>query len=83
MKKKKRIISKEQAKAIQNEVKQHIYSRGLNYELVAKLINQKYPDASADQNNLSHKVNTGTIKYVEMKELADILDYDLKWVSRI
>ena len=81
--KKKRIISKEQAKTVQNEVRQYIYSRGLNYEAVAKLINQKYPDASADQNNLSHKVNTGTIKYVEMKELADILDYDIKWVSRI
>ena len=81
--KKKRIISKEQAKSVQNEVRQHIYSRGLNYEIVARLINQKYPDASADQNNLSHKVNTGTIKYVEMKELADILDYDIKWVSRV
>ena len=81
--KKKRIISKEQAKSIQNEVKQYIYSRGLNYEIVAKLINQKYPEASADQNNLSHKVNTGTIKYAEIKELADVLDYDLKWISRI
>ena len=81
--KKKRIISKEQAKSIQNEVRQYIYSRGLNYESVAKLISQKYPGASSDQNNLSHKVNTGNIKYVEIKELADILDYDIKWLSRI
>jgi len=80
--KKKRIITKSDAKAVQNEVRQYIYSRGLNYELVAKLINEKYPEASADQNNLSRKVNTGTIKYVEIKELADILDYDIKWVSR-
>ena len=50
---------------------------------VAKLINQKYPDASADQNNLAHKVNTGNITYIEIKELADILNYDIKWVSRI
>ncbi len=81
--KKKRIIPKEYAKAIQNEVKQYIYSRGMNYDMVAKLINQKYPDASADQNNLAHKVNTGSIKYIEIKELADILNYDIKWVSRI
>ena len=81
--KKKRVIKKEDAKSIQNEVKQYIYSRGLNYDIVAKLINQKYPDASADQNNLSHKVNNGTIKYIEIKELADILNYDIKWVSRI
>ncbi|MDO5436693.1 MAG: LLM class flavin-dependent oxidoreductase [bacterium] len=80
--KKKRIITKEEAKAVQNEVKQYIYSRGLNYETVAKLISQKYPNSSSDQNNLSHKVNSGTIKYVEMKELADILNYDIKWVSR-
>ncbi len=81
--KKKRVISKDEAKSIQNEVKQYIYSRGLNYEIVAKLISEKYQNSSADQNNLSHKVNMGTIKYIEIKELADVLNYDIKWVSRV
>lgn len=33
-------------------------------------------------NNLSRKLRTETIKYVEVAEIADLLGYDIKFVKR-
>lgn len=79
---KQRKADKNRKEEIKNTLKMYTVSRGLNYQKLTKLICEKYPDASADSNNLRNKINNGTIKFFEVLEIADILDYDLVWKSR-
>ena len=32
--------------------------------------------------NLSNKLSRGTIKYSEIKQIADILGYEIKWIKK-
>lgn len=37
---------------------------------------------SLSMNNLSRKLRSETIKYVEVAEIADLLGYDIKFIKR-
>lgn len=47
---------------------------------IIELINEKY-DRNDTVQNLSNKLARGTIKYSEVKEIADVIGYDVKWIK--
>ena len=50
-------------------------------EEVVTMLKDMY-NRSGSVSNLSGKLNRGTLRYQEAKEIADVLDYDIIWVKR-
>ena len=50
-------------------------------EEVVTMLKEMY-NRSGSVYNLSGKLNRGTLRYQEAKEIADVLDYDIIWVKR-
>lgn len=46
---------------------------------LVKLLNDKYNREDTVQ-NLNNKLTRGTIKYSEIKEIADVLHYKIGWI---
>lgn len=70
---------KEQQKTIKNEVKSYIVKEGFTMKKVAGLLDEK---SDVALQNLSNKLTRGTIKYSEIKEIAEILGYEIKWEKK-
>ena len=70
---------KEEQKTIKNEVKSYIVKEGFTMKKIAGLLDKK---SNVALQNLSNKLTRGTIKYSEIKEIADILGYDIKWEKK-
>ncbi len=70
---------KEEPKTIKNEVKSYIVKEGFTMKKIAGLLDNK---SKVALQNLSNKLARGTIKYSEIKEIADILGYEIKWEKK-
>ena len=70
---------KEQQKTIKNEVKSYIVKEGFTMKKIAGLLDNK---SKVALQNLSNKLARGTIKYSEIKEIAEILGYEIKWEKK-
>ena len=70
---------KEEQKTIKNEVKSYIVKEGFTMKKIARLLDE---ESNVALQNLSNKLTRGTIKYSEIKEIADILGYDIKWEKK-
>ena len=66
---------------IKEEIRSIMVREGQSTVSAVKLLNAKYGREDGSQ-NLSNKLSKGTIRYSEVKEIADILGYDLVWVKR-
>lgn len=62
---------------IKNSIRGHIYLRGKNLKCVAKELKIKY-GRSDNVQNLSHKINHCTIKFIEAIEIFDILGWEIE-----
>ena len=66
---------------IRNEIKSYIVREGLTMsEVVDRLVEEHGWSASVP--NFSGKLQRGSLRYSEAKELADVLEYDLVWQKR-
>ena len=66
---------------IRNEIKSYIVREGLTMsEVVEKLVEEHGWSASVP--NFSGKLQRGSLRYSEARELADVLGYDLIWQKR-
>ena len=66
---------------IRNEIKSYIVREGLTMsEVVEKLVEEHGWSASVP--NFSGKLQRGSLRYSEAKELADVLGYELVWQKR-
>ena len=66
---------------IRNEIKSYIVREGLTMsEIVEKLVEEHGWSASVP--NFSGKLQRGSLRYSEARELADVLGYDLIWQKR-
>ena len=66
---------------IRNEIKSYIVREGLTMsEVVEKLVEEHGWSASVP--NFSGKLQRGSLRYSEARELADVLGYDLVWQKR-
>lgn len=73
-------MSDKEINNIRNEIKSYIAASGWSMTDIVKEMNARR--TSEDQTttqNISNKLSRGTIKYSEVKEIADIIGYKLKW----
>ena len=66
---------------LRGEIKSYIVREGRTMEEVVTMLKEMY-NRSGSVSNLSGKLNRGTLRYQEAKEMADVLDYDIIWVKR-
>ena len=66
---------------LRGEIKSYIVREGRTMEEVVTMLKEMYT-RSGSVSNLSGKLNRGTLRYQEAKEIADVLDYDIIWVKR-
>lgn len=66
------------AKAIENQIRGYIAASGLTATSLADLITEKCNRPESVQ-SLSQKLKRGSIKYSEVLEIAEILNYSIEW----
>lgn len=71
-------LSSELKNRVKNELKGFIISQGHSIDSVAKLISETYNRPESLQ-NLSQKLSRGSIKYVEVIELIEVLGYKIEF----
>lgn len=65
---------------IRNEIKSYIVASGWSIKKLVEKINENKSDhEKTTSQNLSNKLSRGTIKYSEVKEIAEIIGYKIKW----
>ena len=67
--------------SVRNEVKAQIIRAGYTMQEAVDLLHVEY-GWSDSVSNLSAKLQRESIRYKEVKELADVLGYDIVWVKR-
>ncbi|ADL12871.1 DUF6471 domain-containing protein [Acetohalobium arabaticum] len=63
---------------IKQEIKSYLARTGWTMTDLIKALNEKYNRNDSVQ-NLSNKLTRGTIKYKEVKEIADIIGAEIIW----
>ena len=66
---------------IRNEIKSYIVREGLTMSEVVDRLAEEY-GWSKSVPNFSGKLQRGSLRYSEAKELADVLGYELVWQKR-
>ncbi len=75
-------MSNEQINIIRNEVKSYIAQSGYTLTYIVEQMNKcRDEQHKTTTQNISNKLSRGTIKYSEIKEIADIIGYKIKWTK--
>jgi len=73
----------DQFEKVRNEIKSYIAKSGWKLTDIVKEFNENRPaDEQTTPQNISNKLTRGTIKYSEVKEIADIMGYRIEWVKK-
>lgn len=68
-------------KEIRNEVKGFIAKSGWTLTEIVKKMNESLPlEKQTTVQNVSNKLSRGSIKYAEVKEIAEIIGYKIEWI---
>ncbi len=68
--------------SIRNEIKSYIAASGWSLvDIVAKMNDIPPADGQTTPQNISNKLTRGTIKYSEVKEIAEIIGFKVVWVK--
>ena len=68
--------------SIRNEIKSYIAASGWSLvDIVAKMNDSCPADEQTTPQNISNKLTRGTIKYSEVKEIAEIIGFKVVWVK--
>lgn len=73
-------MKEEKSQSIKDEIKGYIVMNGWRMGDIARKISKTNSKSSLQ--NLSNKLNNETIKYTEVKEIADALGYVIKWEKK-
>lgn len=71
-------IGKQMQTRIKNEIRSYMVAKGHTFESLANLLSEKYQRNDTAQ-NLSNKLQRGSIKYAEVIEIAEALGYKISW----
>lgn len=74
-------MDKQKALKLKNEVNGYIVTQGLNFTSFAKLFSKTY-GRNLSGTNMIDKFNRGSIKYLDMMDIADLLGYKIVWQPR-
>lgn len=66
---------------IKNEIKSHLAEAGITLTAAIDKINDG-KEVKTNIQNIVNKISRETIKYKEVKEIADAAGYDIVWVKR-
>lgn len=72
---------KDVTEKIKNEIRSYIVKKGLSTQKLAELLNEKYGRKESAQ-NLTNKLNRGSLRYNEVLEIADVLGYKIQWTEK-
>lgn len=75
-------MSEKQLTNIRNEIKSYISKSGWTLTDIVKSLNERHPNEPTTTQNISNKLTRGTIKYSEVKEIADIIGFSIEWLSK-
>lgn len=65
---------------IRNEIKSYIAASGWSLvDIVAKMNESRSDSEKTTPQNISNKLTRGTIKYSEVKEIAEIIGFKIVW----
>ncbi len=67
--------------SLRDDLKALIIKKGWTMTKVVEELNERYNRDFTVQ-NLSGKMRRGTLKYTEVVEILDIIDYSIKWVDK-
>ncbi|WP_042472676.1 hypothetical protein [Bacillus ndiopicus] len=68
---------------IKNEVKSKLAETGFTLTQVVEKMNDGLPvDKQTTVQNISNKLSRGTIKYSEVKQIAEIIGMEIEWRNR-
>ena len=71
---------KEKEQTIKDEVKGYITLSGWHMGEVANRLSERKSKVALQ--NLSNKLTKGTIRYSEIKKIADIIGYEIEWKKK-
>lgn len=75
-------MNEEEMNNIRNEVKSKLAESGYSLTYVVEQMNKNRDEEhKTTTQNISNKLTRGTIKYSEIREIADIIGYKIKWVK--
>ena len=63
---------------MRNQIKGYIRMRGLTYESLAQKLTKKYGKSVTPQ-SINNKLSRGSIKYIDVIRIAEVLDYKITW----
>lgn len=67
---------------LRNEIKSYIAASGWSLvDIVAKMNESRSESEQTTPQNISNKLTRGTIKYSEVKEIAEIIGFKIAWVK--
>ena len=72
------ITAPERAKTIENQIRGYIAASGLSSTQLAEMITNECGRPESVQ-SFSQKLKRGSIKYAEVLEIAELLNYGIKW----
>ena len=72
------LIEKKDIRDIRNEIRSYMVARGHTYSSVAALLREKFGDKVTAQ-SLNNKLTRGSLRYIDAKNIADVLGYKIKW----
>ena len=68
---------------IRNEIKSYIAKSGWKLTDIVSEYNKRLSvDEKTTTQNISNKLTRGTIKYNEVKVIADIIGYKIEWINK-
>ncbi len=70
-------MKEKKSQSVKDEIKGYIVMNGWRMGDVARKISKL--NSKSPLQNLSNKLNNETIRYTEVKEIAEALGYEIKW----
>ncbi len=75
-------MDNENINQIRNEIKAYIAKSGYTLTYIVNVMNKnRDKEHQTTTQNISNKLTRGTIKYSEVKEIANIIGYKIKWLN--
>ena len=69
---------KEVFNEIRNEIRSYMVAKGQTYKSVANLLKEKFGESVTAQ-SLNNKLTRGSLRYIDAKQIADVLGYKIRW----
>ena len=63
---------------IRYEIRSYMVAKGQTYKSLANLLKNKFGESVTAQ-SLNNKLTRGSLRYIDAKQIADVLGYKIRW----